>query len=121
MVGDGMTDVGDRYYIRTWDHHLQRWTPQEGVSLGAYTLMGLRHAIKALRGMGYPFSRDEAENCVLIEKWDSDQDDLRRCIAEDYQARKKAYRERAKSYKEQGKSEPKAKPKKAAKQKELFA
>lgn len=102
-----------RYFIRTWDHGLQRWTPQPGVELGPYTLMGLRVGLRLLEGMGYCCRRsgDEGDPSVLVERYDDDEAELRQFIAEDYQNRKQAARERNKSYRAE-------KPTK--KQKELF-
>lgn len=42
-----------RYYVETWDHRLETYTPQEGVRTGPYTLWGLRRAIRKLRAGGY--------------------------------------------------------------------
>ena len=45
------------YFVDTWDTTLQKFTPQDGVPYGPYTLFGLRKAIRALRGMGYSANR----------------------------------------------------------------
>ena len=46
-----------RYYIWTWDTFADEWTPQKGVRCGPYSLFGLRKALRALRGLGYPATR----------------------------------------------------------------
>jgi hypothetical protein len=43
-----------RYYVKTWDADRQRFTPQQGVRCGPYTLFGLRKALRKLRALGYP-------------------------------------------------------------------
>jgi len=55
-----------RYYVRTWDSELEKWTPQIGVRTGPYTLFGLRKAIRTLRGMGYSATRGDFS--TLVEK-----------------------------------------------------
>jgi hypothetical protein len=42
-----------RYYVETYDWELGRFTPQDGVGKGPYTLWGLRWALRLLQGMGY--------------------------------------------------------------------
>lgn len=43
-----------KYYIETWDTEAQKFTPQDGVPVGPYTLFGLRKAVRELRNLGYP-------------------------------------------------------------------
>ncbi len=56
-----------KYYVRTWDMDLQRFTPQQGVRTGPYSLFGLRAALRKLRTMGYDIKRTFAPS-VLIER-----------------------------------------------------
>lgn len=46
------------YYVETWDAEKDEFSPQKGVRKGPYTLFGLRQAIRALQGMGYPVFGD---------------------------------------------------------------
>ena len=55
-----------RYFVRTWDCDLDRFTPQKGVRVGPYTLFGLRRALLKLQEMGYSTRRGSAP-LVLIE------------------------------------------------------
>jgi|HubBroStandDraft_2_1064218.scaffolds.fasta_scaffold713933_2 hypothetical protein len=50
------------YYVETWCPEQERFTPQDGVPAGPYSLFGLRAAIRALRDLGYP--------CDYRHAWD---------------------------------------------------
>lgn len=56
-----------KYRVTTWDVDLQRFTPQQGVRCGPYSLFGLRKALNALRRMGYDTSRGGGHS-VLVER-----------------------------------------------------
>lgn len=43
-----------RYEVLTWDTYKDRFTPQQGVRRGPYTLFGLRKALRKLQDMSYP-------------------------------------------------------------------
>lgn len=47
------------YWIDTWDAEKQKFTPQQGVRGGPYSLFGLRKAIRALRRCGYDGGRQD--------------------------------------------------------------
>jgi hypothetical protein len=47
-----------KYYVETWDTDAQKFTPQDGVPIGPYSLFGLRVAVLALRNLGYPCNYD---------------------------------------------------------------
>lgn len=55
-----------RYFVTTWDCNKQKFTPQQGVRTGPYSLFGLRKALKKLRDMGYEIKRAGAFS-VLVE------------------------------------------------------
>lgn len=55
-----------RYFVRTWDSDKQSFTPQKGVRVGPYTLMGLRKALRQLQGLGYDTSRAGGVS-ILVE------------------------------------------------------
>jgi hypothetical protein len=43
-----------RYEVLTWDTDKQKFTPQQGVRRGPYTLWGLKRALRKLQSYGYP-------------------------------------------------------------------
>lgn len=57
-----------RYYVTTWDPILEKFTPQQGVRTGPYTLFGLRRALRKLKNLGYECHRDDPS--VLVERRD---------------------------------------------------
>lgn len=42
-----------RYFVKTWDTELQKYTPQIGVPHGPYTLFGLRAALRGCLDCGF--------------------------------------------------------------------
>lgn len=52
-----------RYEVLTWDADTQKFTPQQGVRRGPYSLWGLKRALRKLQEMGYPcdYSSNEAQ------------------------------------------------------------
>lgn len=48
-----MSEQRRRYFVKTWDWDLHRWTHQKGVRVGPYSLFGLRAALRKLRALGY--------------------------------------------------------------------
>lgn len=59
-------NMNARYYVTTWDTDRQRFTPQQGVKCGPWSLWGLRKALRLLREMGYGGRR--SDNSILVEK-----------------------------------------------------
>lgn len=57
------------YYVTTWDHEIEKFTPQRGVQAGPYSKWELREALRKLRTMGYDVSRSGGVN-VLVERRD---------------------------------------------------
>ncbi len=59
-----------RYEVLTWDTYKQKFTPQQGVRRGPYTIWGLKRALRKLQQMGYPCdyrSNDGyGDHCVLV-------------------------------------------------------
>ena len=53
------------YFVQTWDTDAQQFTPQAGVSLGPYSLWGLRRALRKLQLLGYPARRGDCS--VYVE------------------------------------------------------
>ena len=53
------------FRVLTWDTDEQKFTPQDGVPEGPYTLFGLRPALRALRNMGYGGWQSP---CVLVQQ-----------------------------------------------------
>lgn len=63
-----------RYSVGTWDTDAQGFTPQAGLSVGAYniTLAELRQAIRELRNLGYNAHRVRFADGSGGWDWDSD-------------------------------------------------
>lgn len=59
-----------KYLVETWDSERERFTPQEGVRRGPYTLFGLRRALRKLRSLGYAARRSDPS--VLVMRYDVD-------------------------------------------------
>lgn len=62
-----------RYYVWTWDADLQKWTPQQGVRCGPYSLWGLKRALRKLQQMGYDCNRSYhcSDASVLVKAIDA--------------------------------------------------
>jgi len=68
------------YTITTWDGELQRWTPQEGLTVPSENVpwRGLLAVLRQLKRMGYPCYRyrdadgnhDVNDFAVLVERTD---------------------------------------------------
>ena len=56
------------YYVQTWDAELQKFTPQNGVRCGPYSLFGLRQALRRLRDWGYEAGRHDPAVYVFRSK-----------------------------------------------------
>jgi hypothetical protein len=46
-----------KYEVLTWDAEKEKFTPQQGVRRGPYTIFGLRKAFRKLQRIGYDTSR----------------------------------------------------------------
>jgi hypothetical protein len=46
--------MSKKYEVLTWDVEKQKWTPQQGVRRGPYSLWGLKRALRKLQALGYP-------------------------------------------------------------------
>lgn len=57
-----------RYEVLTWDVYLQKFTPQQGVRRGPYSLWGLRKALRKLRDAGYDTSRGGGVSVLVQER-----------------------------------------------------
>ncbi len=55
------------YFVKTWDWERHEFTPQEGVSVGPYSLMGLRAALRKLKTLGYDAKRGDNSTLVYRE------------------------------------------------------
>ncbi len=58
-----------KYEVLTWDMDLQKFTPQQGVRRGPYSLWGLKRALRKLQAIGYPCNRNQADSdpSVLVQ------------------------------------------------------
>ena len=56
-----------KYRVLTWDTDKQKFTPQQGVRAGRYSLMALREPLRKLRQLGYDTSRHGGVS-VMVER-----------------------------------------------------
>lgn len=60
-----------QYCVLTWDTDLARFTPQQGVRRGPYSLWGLKRALRKLRHLGYSCdyrSRGGGDSSVCVQR-----------------------------------------------------